>query len=311
MKVRIDITSAIFRNRKTADARANFTAMQQAAARYGFELGMQLHNSADDAEVKLARSLQTPLSFHAPVGNPWNINLAAADASTAWEELQDNAERMRDCQATIAVFHAFIMTDKPIPAFGRGRSYMECMQRAFRPELSFDGSDCHCGNFFALPEYRLRQQRLKERLAELRQRYPDLTFCGENDFPTFGAGNLLADQLNFLEHPVCLDTSHLWCTAGLFELDYHREIEKFLAGQRVQMVHLHASSYPRHTPRTLWWDGHLPLRTPNEMDLPRIVAACRQYRVAYFVLEISDATVEDIDYLAEMWQHAASGKDTR
>lgn len=275
----------------------------QACKKHGFSFGIQLHNTSPESEIAQIVAFRVPMSAHAPLLSEYSINLAAEDASSSMEEIRRNARIMRCHQIKRAVFHGFAMTDKQIPAFGRGVSYDAAMRTIFRPELSLDGVSRLGVNFLGTPEYHMRCGRVKERLAQISREYPDLIFCIENDFPAYGSANLFAgDSAAELNHPLCLDSSHLWAAAFICGRDFHAETAAFLNTGKVMMVHLHASAYTAATNCTEWGDGHLPLATPNQMDLPRFVRACRDSGVKHFVLEVIKATSADIDLFAEMWK---------
>jgi sugar phosphate isomerase/epimerase len=194
------------------------------------------------------------------------------------------------------------MTDLPVPAFGRGRSYDESMGQIFRPEMSIDGKSRICGDFLNTEEYAMRREWVKQRLEFIRHEFPDLLFCIENDFPAYGSANLFAgDSAASFGHPICLDTCHLWAAAFIYYRDFHHEVLEFLNKCDVQMVHLHASQFTPETVKTEWGDGHLPLSVPNLLDLPRFVRSCRENGVKHFVLEIIQATPDDIHAFAGMW----------
>ena len=158
-----------------------------------------------------------------------------------------------------------------------------------------------CGNFFPLPEFAERRELTRKNLAEVARRYPDIEFLMENDFPCYGAANLFADCASLLDCHMCLDTSHLWASAFIFDRGFMTETADFLQTGRVRMVHLHASNFTAVTPKPLWGDGHLPLTTPNEMGLPELVARCRTAGVNHFVLEIRKSSAADIECFVAMW----------
>ncbi len=274
----------------------------EASDSYGFELGIQLHNSAPANEIGRCASYGVPLSAHLPLLARYNINLAAEDESIAMEELARSVEIMRRHGMTYGVFHGFRMTDLATPAFNRELSYVKAMSVGFRPELADEPESTKNGDFTNLPEFFTRRERVKERLAALRKNYPELTICIENDFPSFGSANMLSRDALYLEHPLCLDTGHLWASCFYLGRDFHAETEMFLASGRVKMVHLHASIYNQATPRRNFDDGHQPLRTPNGMDLPRFVRNCRKAGVPLIVLEIPRGSVDDIHEFAQMWE---------
>lgn len=306
MELKVDLTSAMFRvGQQLAEER--IAVMRKLALQLDVELGMQLHNSLSEEEEAWAQTLNLPLSFHAPVGNEWQINLAAEEDTIAMASLVENVEKMRKYNAKLAVFHGFVMTDKPIPAFGRGRDYIACMNDLFRPELSVDGKLMFCNDFTHLKEFQVRRERVRERLRKIAVAYPDLTFCVENDFPAYGSGNLTADTMAYLEHPLCLDVGHLWAACRVLGLDFQREISAILSTGQVKIVHFHASPYTFDQPLEVWFDGHQKLSIPNQMNLPDVIRSCRKANVNYFVFEINSAEADDLELLRHWWDDAAGG----
>jgi hypothetical protein len=69
----------------------------------------------------------------------------------------------------------------------------------------------------------------------------------------------------------------------------------------VRLVHFHTSPFNAGTPLHEWRDGHLPLSTPNAMDLPRLVACCKRGGVRHFTFEIGAVSEADIEIFAGMW----------
>ena len=168
-----------------------------------------------------------------------------------------------------------------------------------RPEFAFVPGNVRNCNFTNLPEYAMRRERVKKNLQELKRRYPQILWSIETDFPAFGAGSMLPEDLNYLDFPICLDTGHFWCICRLFDLDFHAETEKFLKGGNVAMIHLHASVFDDTVPPENWGDGHKSLETPNVMDLPRFVKNCANHGVRHFVLEIFDASPKDLELVVQ------------
>ncbi len=298
-QILLDITSSAFIGNAGYQ---NLLDCRQAAAQHGFTLGVQLHNTASSEEIERIADFGVPMSAHAPLLSEYGINLAAQDADLSLTEVRRNADIMRRHKITKAVFHGFVMTDLPVPAFGRGRSYDDSMGVIFRPEMSIDGKSRICGDFLNTVEYATRREWVKQRLEFIRHQFPDLLFCIENDFPAYGSANLFAgDSAASFGHPICLDSCHLWAAAFVYDRDFHHETLEFLNKCAVQMVHLHASPFTPDTVKAEWGDGHLPLAIPNLMDLPRFVRNCRDAGVQHFVLEIIKATPDDIQAFAGMW----------
>ncbi|MCP3967295.1 MAG: hypothetical protein GY750_08850 [Lentisphaerae bacterium] len=296
--VRLEMTSTAF---KGPGGEHKYQDCRDVCSQLGFDFGVQLHNSICRDQIEWLASAGVSLSAHAPLLSKHGINLAAESFDLSHKIIQENVALFLELGVTKAVFHGFNMTDIPVPAYGHGRSYNECMSEIFRPELSINGKSRMCNDFTSTPEYRTRLHRVKEHLLTIRGEFPQIVWCIENDFPAFGSANLFSENSAFLKSPICLDSSHLWTTCHLFDRDFHDETEKFLSDCQVEMIHLHASKYTAEVPKADWDDGHLPLRTPNEMDLPRFVRSCRDAGINYFVLEVSKGTYEDIHAFAEMW----------
>ena len=142
---------------------------------------------------------------------------------------------------------------------------------------------------------------MKSRLRELRARHPGLQFAIENDFPCYGFGLMLAEHIAAVDGPICLDTGHLWAAAHIFGRSFHKEAEIMARSGKVRLVHFHASPFTAEVPRLEWRDGHKPLSTPNAMDLPRLVACCKECGVRHFTFEITSVSENDIHLFADMW----------
>lgn len=293
----VEITSSPFRGEA---GKRNLELCRIEAERLGFEFGVQIHNTVTAEEIAPLRESGVRLSAHLPLLSDYNMNLAAEDGAVPFGILERNVELMRQFGIRDGVFHGFHMTDKPVAAFGFKKSYDACMREIFRPELSMDGACRLNNNFTAIDEFQMRRERVKSRLAKIRTDYPDLEIRIENDFPAYGSGNMFAADANALSHPICFDTSHLWATAHVMGVDFHEEAERFLDGGNVTMVHFHASRYDDSVPTANWGDGHLPLSTPNRMNLPRLVKSLSRAGVRYYVLEVVEATPEDLRALADM-----------
>jgi len=185
-------------------------------------------------------------------------------------------------------------------SFGRGRSYDAALAGAYREELSVPGSKI-CGDFFGTPEHLERLALVKERLDWARSVYADVELLVENDFPCYGAGNLFADSMAGLEHPLCVDSGHLWAAAHVFGRDFVRETEAFATTGRLRMAHFHSSACQPGTPKGQWTDGHRPLVSETPMDLAGFLRACRGGGLRHYVLEIRAVSAADIVKFAELW----------
>lgn len=274
---------------------------KKACDQYGFTFGIQIHNITPQEKLEILAGTGVPLTFHAPILSRHLMNLAAEDEKSAKESLYNTIEWMKKLNVKVSVFHGFIMTDLPVPSFGKNLSYDESMKKIFRPELGRDGTPT-CADFFNTDEFKIRFERVKDRLRKIREDYPLFTFAIENDFPLYNAANLLSDQATRWNHPLCLDTSHLWASSFIFDRNYHAEVDKILSSGNVKLVHLHASAYTSKIPKTKWRDGHQSLMIQNEMNLPLLVQKCRKAGIKHFTLEINKASEIDIHAFAKMWE---------
>ena len=291
--LKIDITSAALKKQHPAWQ----TWMREAlefAAPYATGIGVQIHNSALEDEFVLAVESGYPLSFHSPVMGEYMMNFAAEDTAVSWQMADEQAALMKKYNVTQSVFHAALMTDKNIYAFGHGMTYHQCMLQSNRPELLRHPDSFFVRNYTATEEYLMRRDRLKENLKLLREKHPDIIWCVENDFPGYVAGVLRGSDLAYLEHPICFDTGHMWAACKMLDLDFYDEMECAMTSGNVKMIHLHASKHKFSSDHDSWGDGHLPLNHPSDMDIPRIIRSCRKYDVGHIVLEIADVSPEDV-----------------
>lgn len=291
--VRVEYASASLRD---PNAPAKITAAREFCRKQGWVFGVQVHNSETRNHIRRLAKLGLPLSWHGPLLSKYFANLANENVRYAEKSLKKTVKIMRQYDPSLCVFHGFLMTDTPVLAFNRRRGFERCMSAGARPELHREDGRL-VKAYFDTPEYVQRLQRTKHRLASLRTEYPDIEWCIENDFPVYSGGLLLAEQMNQLETPLCLDTSHLWTVCVLFERDFHEEVRQLAEAGRVRCVHLHASTLTRKNPGK-WRDGHLPLDVPNEMDLPRLVRMLDQAGMRHWILETPHASLTDLRALA-------------
>ena len=223
-KILLDFTSSPF---KKTGGMKNLAECRKTAEDYGFNFGVQLHNTAGADEIKALTDAGIKLSAHAPLVADYAINLGAKSFDLAEQLIEYNCKMFRELGITQTVFHGFGMIDEPIPMFGGGRSYDECMNEVFRPELSINGKSRICSDFTHTPEFKERQLRVKKRLKYIRETYPDILWCIENDFPAYGSANIFSENAIFLDNPLCLDSSHLWATVNIFDQDFYKETKRF------------------------------------------------------------------------------------
>jgi sugar phosphate isomerase/epimerase len=302
--VRLELSSPAFRDLEHRER--ILKKSRELCENCGVEFGVQLHNTCTYEEIKFFAANGVPLSAHAPVEQPCNWNFAAADMTPIWKAVEENVAYLRTLGVSKMVFHGFFMTDAAVPAFGHGKTFWECMKTVLRPELMRWEGIMLNGDFTALPEYRERQNRVKANLAVLREKYPDLTICLENDFPAVGEGDMIPRDMTGYGHPLCLDTGHLWIAARLFKLDFYAAANEMIDSGQVEMMHLHASKYDDSYPDERWSDGHLTLAHPNaeNMRLREIVRNAVGAGLRHIVLEIPSGTEEDIRIALQYLGHA-------
>ena len=294
---RIELTSKAFG--KSDDPKALLDRCRALCRERDVVFGVQLHNTTEHDEIKFFTDHEVPMSVHSPLEQPYNWNFAAKDQGDTWENIDENVRRFRKLNVTKAVFHGFFMTDQPCPAFGHGKTFHQCLGPLFKPELARWEGKLQNGEFLDTPEYLERRERVKDNLRMLREKYPDITFCIENDYPYCGTGSLLPRDMAYYEHPLCLDTGHLWCTARLYKRNFFDAANAILATGRVQMLHLHSSKYDDSYPDDQWSDGHQPLSIPNTeaMRLREIVRNAATAGMRHYVLEITSGTERDVEIL--------------
>lgn len=267
----------------------------------GWGFGIQIHNTAPYEQIEQLAGTGVALSFHGPLCSEYFMNLAAENESPAQESRQITEgiiKKLAPSRRNLVVFHGFLMTDQPALTFHLQRSYDEALAIAWRKELSQPGLRL-CGDFFDSPEYARRFARVKERLAGLGASSPGVTWCIENDYPSFCAGSLLAEQMLAMEAPFCLDVSHLWVSALLYRRDFFEQLTLMAQSDRAACVHLHANTTPTAAPMSEYRDGHRHLHLPNEMDLPKVVNILLANRVTYWILETYEADLTDLQTLAD------------
>ena len=274
---------------------------QKLLAQYNGQLGIQMHNTSSPELLDKAVSTKLPLSLHAPVFDKYQLNLAAANADISWAILDHQYDIMKKHNINRAVFHGFLMTDQAIEAFGHGKDWYECMNRARRPELLRAADSNFVCNFTQSAEFIARRNILKNNLQLLTEKYPDICWCIENDYPGVVSGLLRGEDMQAIEHELCFDTGHMWITCKMLDLNMYEELNTALSSGMVQMVHFHNSPYTFDMPHEQWSDGHQPLNTPGAMDLKRIAQTCKQSGVWHFVLEIGNASLADVEIFLQYY----------
>ena len=273
---------------------------------FGWEFGVQLHNTAP-AEVieKLVRE-GIPLSVHGPLHQDRFWNLAREDAEDTFAAMERNFCEFRKLGIREVVFHSALMCDFSPEAFGHGKSYDECMKPVYRPEYALYPGRPFNRDFTSEAEFVRRFDWLKANLQRIRGNFPDFLICVENDFPAYTGMNMFFRDMVRLDSPLCLDTGHLWIAAHQAGVDFQQEVKTAAGSGLLRMCHLHSSLYTSAIPADQWSDGHQRLTLNNpEMDLPRVFRTLVRGGLDFFVLEISGADVEELQMLKQ-WTDSLS-----
>lgn len=293
--LRVDYTSAALH---ADDYERKIETARQFCAGQGWVFGIQIHNTCSADWLATLGQVGVPLSYHGPLLSKYFMNLANEERRYAWESAATTAGLIERYGGRTAVFHGFLMTDVPVRIFGEFAGFDEAMRAAYRAELSRPGLML-CADFLGTEEYALRFERVRARHAELNRELAAATWCIENDYPVYGGGLLLSEQITAVGGPLCLDISHLWVASLLFGRDFHEQVTATAQSGLVECVHFHANPVRPDAPVASYRDGHTSLATPNSMDLPRVARTLQQYGVRHLVLETPQADVGDLQLLSE------------
>ena len=280
------------------DYQAIVDSCQAFCDRQGWTFGIQIHNTTSPSWRKTFVNLDVPLSYHAPIGGKYFMNLANSDPQYAQDSVARTVENIDRPAGKRAVFHGFLMTDKPVLSFDSIKSYDECLSLACRDDLSRPGLKL-CTDFLAGEEFAQRFSLVKQRLTELHRQHPQIEWCIENDYPANCAGLLLAETIRALDHPLCLDVSHLWIAALLFERDFWQEVTDAADTGLIRCIHFHANTVAPDAKWQDYHDGHRPLARENFMDLPRVARILRDHHIDHWVIESPWAGLDDLHLLAD------------
>lgn len=296
--MKIHFTSTAFHG---ADWRDKLKRCRDCAGTFGWEFGVQLHNTAPVRIIENLAGESVPLSVHGPLNQDRFWNLARENAEDTFSAMERNFREFRKLCIREAVFHSALMCDFSPEAFGHGKSYNECMKPAYRPEFARYPGKPFNRDFTGEPEFVRRFEQQKANLRRMRELFPDFLICVENDFPAYTGMNMFFRNLVRLENPLCLDTGHLWITAHQAGVDFQQEVELAVRSGLLRMCHFHSSIYTSAVPADQWSDGHQRLTLNNpEMDLPRVFRTLVRGGLDFFVLEIPGADLEEL-HLLKQW----------
>jgi sugar phosphate isomerase/epimerase len=268
-------------------------------ATLGHVFGIQAHHTISEFELQKLGADNLLTSLHGPLCGKSMLNLAT-DVTPAFSEWRKTAAYAEKYKVKRVVSHVFYMTDKSVPREIIQRPNRRLAERFFPEKYLIKGSVIS-SDYVGLEEHRRRLQIVRQNIDRIRKLSPEIELIIENDFPSMGAGMLLAEHLLNVEAPICLDIGHLWVAAHVLERNFIEELDRILGSGNVVMVHLHVNPYPPNTAKTRWKDGHKPLRTSSWMDMPKIIKKIANCRVDHVTFEIYNVTTEDIE-LFDRWR---------
>lgn len=295
--MRIDISSSSILGEA---GKENFFACRDACRKYGFEFGVQLHNTSDDEIINYVRQSGEKFTVHSPVRGDYSLNLSTTEnLPIIFNAFEDNYRFLKEIGVDLTVFHGFAMTDLLIGSMKSQADYTKNLSLLKRDDLKNAPNSVINNDFTKSKEYFERLEMLKENLKVVREKFSDVVFAIENDLPVYGYGAMKLSDMVQLEHQICIDIGHLWVSGLAIDFDYYRELEIGLAECDVRMIHFHNSRMTHATPKHTLTDGHLGISELNEIDLKRSFDLMRKYGIDYLVLEITKCSVADIQKIAE------------
>lgn len=283
------------------DVREKINRCRNLIESHGFEFGIQLHNSITKDLYNKIKDLDVPFTVHAPILSDYFINLAHDNFDTALAAFQNTSLVMQSLRSTIALFHGFFLTQKPIkndPA-----NYNKVLRDAIDNRYRLKNTRLMDPKFLETEEFRKYQNTVKKNMKELRERYPSYTLCMENDFPGLGNGNQTPAHIIFLDCPIWLDTGHLWASAILNKFDFYRGLETICKQCQVMGVHLNTNRTP-YDWNLEYPDGdtHSHFSNAYDMDMNKIIVILKENRIRHFTLEVIDGDVDDVNFFIETYQ---------
>lgn len=295
--MKIHFTSAAFHGE---DWREKLQRCRNCAASFGWEFGIQLHNTAPARIIELLAHEGVPLSVHGPLNQDRFWNLSRQEIGDTLAAMDRNFAEFEKLGIHEVVFHAALMSDIAPEAFGHGKSFDQCMKPIYRPELARYPEKKFNRDFAAEPEFAMRYELLRNNMALIRKRFPGFLICLENDFPAYTEMDMFFRDMVRLDTPLCLDTGHLWISTHQAGIDFQQEVKAAADSGLLRMCHLHSSIYTSAIPADQWSDGHKRLTLVNpEMDLPRAFRTLVHGGLEFFVLEIADADVEELQIMKQ------------
>lgn len=298
MSIKIELSTMCFYH---GDMLAKVKLCKDLIESYGFEFGIQLHNSVTEDLYNKLKGLDTKFTIHAPVLSEYFINLANNDFDAILSGFQNSAYVMQSLKSKIALFHGFFMTQKPIkndPA-----NYGKVLRDAIDNKYRLNDTRVMDPKYLETEEFRRYQDVVKMNMKRLREKYPSYTLCMENDFPGIGNGNQTPAHLIYLDCPIWLDTGHLWASAILNKFDFYTALDMVCKRCQVIGVHLNTNRTPVNwNLKSPDGDTHSHFSRGYDMDMDKVIGILKLNNISRFTIEVVDGDVEDVTFLIETYK---------
>lgn len=298
MQTIIELSSMCFNH---GDALAKIRECREYIESQGYEFGIQLHNTVTTDVYNKIKDLDVGFSIHAPVFSDYFINLANSDFATVLSGFQNTASVMRTLRSSIALFHGFFMTQKPIQ--NDPSKYAKVLSNAIDNKYRLNDTRVMDPKYLETEEFFDYQNIVKNNMKHLMKRYPAYTLCLENDFPGIGNGNQTPAHLIALDCPIWLDTGHLWASSILNKFDYYAGIDTICKKCNVTGVHLNTNRTP------LNWnlknpdgDTHSHFSREYDMDIDRVISILKKNKITHYTIEIINGDIDDVKLFIDSYR---------
>ena len=131
--MKIHFTSTAFHGE---DRQEKLKRCRDCAESFGWEFGVQLHNTAPAWIIEILAREGVPLSVHGPLNQDRFWNLSRKEIGDTLAAMDRNFAEFEKLGIHEVVFHSSLMSDLTPEAFGHGKSYIECMKPFYRPEFA-------------------------------------------------------------------------------------------------------------------------------------------------------------------------------
>lgn len=298
MCIRIELSTMCFYHGNTL---AKIKPCRKLIESYGFEFGIQLHNSITKELYNKIKGLDVKFSIHAPILSDYFINLANNDFDTILTNFKNTAYIMQSLHSNIVLFHGFFMTQKPIkndPA-----NYGKVLRDAIDNKYRLNDTRVMDPKFLETEEFRSYQNTVKKNMKRLRDQYPSYILCIENDFPGIGNGNQTPAHLIYLDCPIWIDVGHLWASATLNKFNFYTGLDTICKRCRVVGVHLNTNRTPLNWNfKSPYGDTHSHFSRKYDMNMDKIISILKKNQINHFTIEVIDGDLEDITFFIQTYQ---------